>query len=187
MGGRLELEPCGRAPTTAIGRQHHRWMPAPDQRIAGDRREIAEVHGRHAIPKGRTVPIEGIGDDPSGGNAPTCDRLLEQGQRDGRLALEGQRERNSCAGTLIGVVVSKPGFGDEQLTIDERVAFGTGIAQIDADLAIGDLADRSTLLRGDVGRRWGPRAAILHPKGRSDKRAVVFVVAAAWLFRLSRP
>jgi hypothetical protein len=69
-------------------------------------------------------------------------------RRQFRFALKADLTRHPTFGAPLGVIVVKPGFGQKQSLIHQRVALGRGIGGKDPHLAVFHLADRATVLPG---------------------------------------
>jgi hypothetical protein len=76
--------------------------------------------------------------------------VLEQGEGQFRLGLEGDVVGNATRGAVFNMSVVKPRFWQEDTAIGQGRAVATGVPQEDSNLRIGDFAHRSTILRSDA-------------------------------------
>src|SRR6266487_3114846 len=85
--------------------------------------------------------------DPAAPEQFLFQKRLEQCRRQLGFGLEGDVLGNAALLTTLGPLGFKPALGQVKLALQQRVTFGAGVANKDAGLAIGRLAQRSAILR----------------------------------------
>jgi len=94
-------------------------------------------------PQFPVAPVHFIGDHPARGH-PVVQRPFDQFQ--GQLGLGAEADRRGDAHRPTPVGLGEPRRGHEQRPVDQRVARGTGRAEEDPHVAVGDLPQSPTVL-----------------------------------------
>src|SRR5436190_5437978 len=124
-------------------------MPPPDQGRTGHLGKIPQTQLRNRITKGRAIPVERVGRQPARWHILVLEQVSHQLDGQFRFGFERQLGWYADLVAQAGLLVSEPAFGHKQLSSEQRVAFATGVAKIDANLAIGELAQRAAVLMCD--------------------------------------
>ena len=143
-----DFEPLGPRPTAAIPRKTHFGLPQKDLGIGPDAGQIVELF-RESSQESRVGTKGGITADPSSGKKFFFYDLLDKGEGDLRLGLEGEILGDQIVGTAFRIGSREPFLGHIQLAGEQAIAFGTGVPEKDSGLAVVHFARGAAVLPGD--------------------------------------
>src|SRR5262249_31418431 len=118
----------------------------PDARVFGDLTDVALPQLFQAADEVRVPAIDLVEGHPAVAD------LLPTGQEQfkGQLGLGAKDDPFGHAGPAAALGVFGPGVGQVQARIEQGVAGGTGVGDIDGHLAVVDLAGGAAVLAGDA-------------------------------------